>query len=312
MDLMGLVCLMYVVGSLVCLVGCCCLLRCCRLLDRLLGLMCLMGVVGNLMNLMSSSLVRQVSLVCRLMGLVSSRLMLLRLVRLVGLLSLVGRVTLMCLSVVLEGLVSLMRLMGLMCRMALVGHDGIVVHRLTHGLVSVHHRRRLLSGRSRPLPRLDDGTGHMALRASSLSVANIAVDGGLVEEVVTVRSLRRLLGSVGLLLVWRSRVRHGRGLILRRSMGWLKGSRAPEANLGERQARMGGGSRLPQGRHDGRATTMAESREPGVRDLEVSEARKGNKDDDGEILLVALRFRNPSDGDDGLAVRCDHTGNPRG
>jgi hypothetical protein len=214
-----------------------------------------MGVVGSLMNLMSSSLMRQVSLVCRLMGLVGSRLVLLRLVRLMGLLSLVGRVTLVCLSVMLEGLVSLMRLMCLMCGMTLVGHDGIVVHRLTHGLMPVHHRWRLLSRRSRPLPRLDDGTGHMALRASSLGVANIAVDGGLVEEMVAVRSLRRLLGSVCLLLVGRSGVRHGRGLILRRSMGWLEGSRASEADLGKRQARMGTGSRLPQGRHDGRGTT---------------------------------------------------------
>lgn len=108
----------------------------------------------------------------------------------------------------------------------------------------------MLSRRGRPLPRLDNRVGHMALRPSVRSVANISVDGGLVEEMMSVGTLLGLLRSVRLLLVRGGSMGHWRSLILGRSVRGLKGSRTPDAHLGEGQARMGAGSRLPQGRHD--------------------------------------------------------------
>lgn len=184
------------------------LLGCHRLLSRLMGLMCLMRLVGNLVNLMSC-LVGQMSLVRRLMCLVSRGLMLLRLVCCMSLLSLVRCVALVGISLVLKrlvlkGLMSRVRLVILMCLMSLMRHDGIVVHRLAHGLMlmCIHHRWRWLSRRSCPLPRLDDGAGHMGLGAPSWGVADISVDSRLVEKVMAVVALRRLLRSVGLLLIW--------------------------------------------------------------------------------------------------------------
>lgn len=159
-----------------------------------------------------------------------------RLLRLMGSMCLVARMALM----LLKGLVCWMGLMCLVALMRLVGHDGITVHRLAHGLLAVHHGRRLLSRRCRALPGLDDGARDVALGRSSRAARDISVDAGLVEEVMGVVALRRLLGSVGLLLVWRRGVRDRRRLVLRRDMGWLEGSGASEANLGVGQASMGG------------------------------------------------------------------------
>lgn len=193
---------------------------------------------------------------CRLLLLC---LVLLRLVRNVALRCLVGRVGLMARVrlMLLEVLVRLVRLMCLcLVRLVgLVGHDALAVHGLAHLVLAVHHRGRLLAGRGGAMPRLDDGAGDLvALGPSRGRVGDIAVDAGLVEEVMGVCGLRGLLGRVGLLLlVGRGGVRHGGGLVLGGSMVWLlEGASSHAGNLGEGQARMGGGSRLPQGGHDGR------------------------------------------------------------
>lgn len=226
-----------------------------------------------------------------LVGLVSCRgrrLVLLRLVRgmalrrLVGGMGLVARVCRM-----LECLVRLVRLMGLMWLVALVGHDALAVHRLGHLLLAVHHGRRLLPRRGSPLPRLDDGAGDMTLRPATRRVGDIAVHAGLVEEVMGVSRLGRLLRGVGLLLVRRRRVRNGRSLVLGGGVVWLEGGASSDANLGrEGQARMGGGSRLPQGGHDGGGGGRAgggamgcdcEAGEPGA-----GEALRAGKADKGD------------------------------
>lgn len=192
-----------------------------------------------------------------LMSLVSCRgrrLVLLRLVGGMALGRLVGGMGLLVARVcrMLESLVRLVRLMGLVWLVALVGHDALAVHRLGHLLLAVHHGRRLLARRSSPLPRLDDGAGDVALGPASRRVGDIAVDAGLVEEVMGVRRLGRLLRGVGLLLIRRRRVRDGGSLVLGGGVVRLEGGAPSDANLGrEGQARMGGGSRLPQGGHDG-------------------------------------------------------------
>lgn len=287
--------------------------RCC-----LMGLVCLVGLMG---------LVSLVTDVLRLVGhrLVSGglvdlmgcrrrrRLMLLRLVGNMALWCLMGRVARMAgVSLMLEGLVCLMRwlLMGLVRLVCLVGHDALAVHRLGHLVLAVHHRGRLLPGRGGALPRLDDGARDVALRPSCGRVGDIAVHAGLVEEVMGVCRLRGLLGRVGLLLlVGRGGVRDGRSLVLGGSVVRLEGASSHAADLGERQARMGGRSRLPQGRHDG-GGRVAASRESG----RLTRAGKGDdKEDERETLMSLLRFGNPSDGlMMGIAVRRARTGNPRG
>ena len=262
----------------------------CLLWPRLLlGLMCLLGGCGLGLGLVGLGLglvwlVGLVSLVCDVLRLVSQRLMsgsglvglvcrrgcrllllclvLLRLVRDVALRCLVGRmglVTRVRLLMLLEVLVRLVRLMRLcLVRLVgLVGHDALAVHGLAHLVLAVHHRGRLLAGRGGALPGLDDRAGDLvALGPSRGRVGDIAVDAGLVEKVMGVCGLRGLLGRVGLLLlllVGRGGVRHGGGLVLGGSMVWLlEGASSHAGNLGEGQARMGGGSRLPQGGHDGR------------------------------------------------------------
>lgn len=233
----------------------------------------------------------------------SRRLLLLRLVggmalrRLMGGMSLVARVCRM-----LESLVRLVRLMGLVWLVALVGHDALAVHRLGHLLLAVHHGRRLLPRRSSPLPRLDDGARDVALGPASRRVGDIAVHAGLVEEVMLVRRLGRLLRGVGLLLVRRRRVRDGRSLVLGGGVVWLERGVPSDANLGrEGQARMGGGSRLPQGGHDGGGGRGARaggrrdglrlrgrgSREPG----KPYERGEGTKETIGGGITLMCRFK---------------------
>lgn len=70
---------------------------------------------------------------------------------------------------------------------------------------------------------------------------------------------------------------------------------------------MGGGSRLPQGGHDGGGRWQRAG------SLAPYEAGKADKEDEREALMSLLRFGNPSDGlTMGIAVRRVGTGNPRG
>lgn len=76
-------------------------------------------------------------------------------------------------------------------------------------------------------------------------------------------------------------------------MVWLEGASSHAAYLGEGQARMRGGSRLPQGGHDGGRRWQRDGK-PGSRES-LTSGEKRTKEDERETLMSLLRFGNPSD-----------------
>lgn len=174
---------------------------------------------------------------------------LVRLVCLVGRKRLMGRV-LRVRSVTLMARVRLVSREGLMLLM-LVGEDRVVLNGLAQAVLEDHRRRvgllQLLPRRSSALTRNIEGVGDVGVGSPGRAIGHGAVEGGRRgEQVLRIRCLGRLLGSVRLRLVGR------RGMRSRRLFVWLAGVRrrkahiASKAGLGEVQARVAVGPRRPQ------------------------------------------------------------------
>lgn len=177
-------------------------------------------------------------------------------------------------------LVSLVSLM-LLRLMLLVSHDGIMLHRLAHGAREEHRRgiglslwllwRHLLPrGCGTLLPGHAQVAMDVARGGPGGPIGDVAVDLGLEQVLWVVVSLGRLLGRVGLRLVWRGIVRR-RGLLVRLGrVRWREGRVASEVALREAEpVRIG--ARRPQGRHDGVGQVQcSHNRREGGRDEEAS------------------------------------------
>lgn len=142
----------------------------------------------------------------------------------------------------------------------LVGHDGIMLDRLAHGTREQHGRgiglslrlRHLLSRRSSPLlPPHTKRLMNVAIRRPGRPIRNVAINLGLVEELVVIGGLwRLLLGRICLRLVRRRIMRCRRLFILLCRMRRRESGVASKASLREVEG-MAVGAGGPQCRHGG-------------------------------------------------------------